>query len=77
MALKDLDLLLLDFKREDVQIKRQIGPNASFDLDGLNVTDAYIGGLLLNGSRYPYSNFGTNYATKTYTKWYHEYLNFL
>ena len=47
--------------------------NASFDLNGLNVTDAYI---VLNGLRYPYSNFGANYATKTYTKWYYEYLNF-
>jgi len=48
--------------------------NASFDLNGLNVTDAYI---VLNNTRYPYSNFGTNYATKAYTKCYHEYLIFL
>ncbi len=47
--------------------------NASFDLDGLNVTSAYV---LLNGIRYPYSDVGTEYAANKYTKWYHEYLTF-
>ena len=47
--------------------------NASFDVTGLNVTNAYIS---LNGERYPYSDVGTDYATNKYTKWYHEYLRF-
>ena len=47
--------------------------NASFDLDGLNVTSAYIS---LNGIRYPYSDVGTDYAANKYTKWYLEYLRF-
>jgi len=47
--------------------------NVSSDLDGLNVTSAYVS---LNGIRYPYSDVGTDYATNRYTKWYHEYLRF-
>jgi len=47
--------------------------NASFDLDGLNVTSAYI---LLNGIKYPFLDVGTDYAANKYTKWYYEYLRF-
>lgn len=47
--------------------------NASFDVAGLNVKNAYV---LLNGIRYPYSDVGTDFATNKYAKWYHEYLNF-
>ena len=38
-----------------------------------NVLDAYI---TLNGIRYPYTQPSTDLATKRYTYWYREYLNF-
>ena len=47
--------------------------NASFDVAGLNVIDAYV---LLDGDRYPLSNVATNYVDHKYARWYHEYTNF-
>lgn len=46
--------------------------SVTFD-NGLNVIAAYV---LLNGIRYPYTDFGTDLSTKKYTKWYREYLRF-
>ena len=46
--------------------------SVTFD-NGVNVIAAYV---LLNGIRYPYTDFGTDLTTKKYTKWYREYLRF-
>ena len=50
----------------------QLTNSTSFD-NAPNVLDAYV---TLNGIRYPYTQPATDLATKKYTYWYREYLNF-
>ena len=50
----------------------QLTNSTSFD-KAPNVLDAYV---TLNGIRYPYTQPATDLATKKYTYWYREYLNF-
>jgi len=52
--------------------ENQLTNSTSFD-KAPNVLDAYV---TLNGIRYPYTQPATDLATKKYTYWYREYLNF-